>query len=174
MTDPSCGITLHVVNVPDGTAHARFQLTDAHTDGTDDLDLYVIDPSFSYYVGTSGSGTSEELVDVDLEGLQFYGSGDYLVFVHGWQTDGPDSNYTLFNWNVPLAFAEATDATPLAITSAPSAAVLGESGTIEAEWMGLDPDGFSMGAISHWNAATPGLDVNDLRAITLVGVNTHG
>jgi hypothetical protein len=39
------GITIHPVNVPAGTTYARFALFDDATDGNDDLDLYVFNPS---------------------------------------------------------------------------------------------------------------------------------
>ena len=49
----------------------------------------------------------------------------FLVIVHGWQTDGPDSNYTLFAWGLP-----STSAGNMTV-SAPTEAVLGETGEVE-------------------------------------------
>jgi fibronectin type III domain protein/subtilase family protein len=148
------GITEHIINVPDGTSIARFSLFDAEVDGADDLDLYVFGPDGSF-VGGSGSGTAEEQVDVD-----FPAPGDYSVIVHGWQTDGPDSNYTLFSWSVPL-----TDgAGSLSITSAPTVAVSGTTAEVVYAWAGLTAGGRYLGAISHTGP-------DGLLAITKVTVN---
>lgn len=154
--DPNDGYSqLHLVNVPAGSSFARFKLFDEHTDGTDDLDLYVFNPLGSY-IGGSFSGSSAEQFDV-LSPL----AGDYYVFVHGWLTDGPDSNYTLFTWSLP--------ATPnvgsLIIDSAPVAAVIGTAGTIDLSWAGLDLGLKYLGAVSH---ATGGTSVR-----TLINVSTE-
>jgi len=106
------GITWHEVHVPAGATYARFSLFDDYTDGEDDLDLYVWH-SDGLFAGGSGSGTSAEEVNV-----LFPMKGTYFVAVHGWQTDGPDSNYTLFAW------AFGPDEGNMTIT-APTAATLG-------------------------------------------------
>jgi subtilisin family serine protease len=103
------GITVHDLVAPAVTTHARFSLFDENVDGpgtSDDIDLYVyrVDPDGPdagtapdlVHVGTSGSGTSQEEVNVSGPGL--VAGATYKVFVHGWQTDGPDANYTLFSW----------------------------------------------------------------------------
>ena len=83
------GVTFHTVSVPAGTAYTRISLFDEYTDGDDDLDLYVF-TSAGAFVGGSGSGTSAEQVDLLLPAAD-----DYIVVVHGWQTDGADSNYAV-------------------------------------------------------------------------------
>ena len=88
------GTTLHRITVPAGAVHARFSLFDDFTDGNDDLDLSVYRPNGSF-AGGSGSGTSADQVDV-ADPV----AGEWYVFVHGWQTDGPDPNDTLFSWAV--------------------------------------------------------------------------
>jgi len=148
------GTTLHFITVPAGSNYARFSLFDAYTDGQDDLDLYVYYPSGAY-AGGSGSGTSAEQVDVPNPP-----AGDYYVFVHGWQTDGPDANYTLFSWAVP-----ATPGSSNMTLTAPTAATLGATGTITVDWSGLAADTKYLGAVSHSDA----FEVLDL---TLVAVDT--
>jgi Subtilase family/Fibronectin type-III domain/PA domain/Peptidase inhibitor I9 len=83
------GIQVHDVSIPAGTTHARWSLFDEFTDGNDDIDMYI------YRVGTGGSltlvgfsagGTSAEQVD-----LASPAAGAYKVYIHGWQTDGPDA-----------------------------------------------------------------------------------
>lgn len=132
------GITVHEIDVPADTAHARFSLFDDFTDGNDDLDLYVFDPDGNF-VGGSGSGTSAEQVDVPSPV-----AGGYFVVVHGWQTDGPDANYTLFDWSIPLATGGS-----LVIDGAPTTATLGGSGTVDVSWSGLTAGTKYLGAVSH-------------------------
>jgi hypothetical protein len=148
------GISVHVVPVPAGTLHARFSLFDDFTDGTDDLDLYVFNPS-GQFAGGSGSGTSAEQVDIAAPA-----AGNWFVVVHGWQTDGPDANYTLFSWRVPSATGGS-----LSVDSAPASATLGETGTIEVSWSGLTAGTKYLGAVSH-------SDGGGIFAVTLVGVTT--
>lgn len=146
------GITVHDIEVPAGTTYARFSLFDDYTDGADDLDLYVFGPTG--FVGGSGSGTSAEAVNVVLPV-----AGTYSVIVHGWQTDGPDSNYTLFSW------APGADEGNLAIT-APAAASLG-TGTVTVDWAGLLEGEKYLGAVSHSDDSTT-------LAVTALTINTDG
>jgi hypothetical protein len=138
------GITTHVVSIPAGTALARFSLFDEFTDGADDLDLYVFGPGPTFpFAGGSGTATSEEQVD-----LISPAAGDYIVVVHGFETDGPDSNYTLFDWLVSSTPADGSGATDLTIT-APWAAVLGTTGTVTVNWDGLAADQKYLGGVSY-------------------------
>lgn len=142
------GLTLHEVTTADGSTMARFSLFDNDTDGEDDLDLYVFydfsgDGQYTLdeFVGGSGSGTSAEQVDVDLGGLT--PPFTFGVYVHGWQTDGPDSNYTLFAWGLP-----ATDSGNMTV-SAPTEAVLGGTGTIDITIDALAAGEKYIGAINY-------------------------
>jgi subtilisin family serine protease len=148
------GTTLHYINVPADSAYARFSLFDAYTDGNDDLDLYVYYPNGAY-AGGSGSGTSAEQVDVPNPM-----AGDYYVFVHGWGTDGPDANYTLFSWAVPAAAGSSN----MTLT-APTAATLGATETIAVDWFGLDAGTKYLGAVSH-------NDAGGMLGLTLVSIAT--
>lgn len=147
------GITVHMLDIPAGTVHARFSLFDDYTDGNDDLDLYVFDPGGNQ-VGGSGSGTSAEQVD-----LAFPAAGTYYVVVHGWGTDGPDANYTLFSWMVGADMGNMT-------VSAPAAATLGATETITVNWTGLDAGKKYLGAVSH-------SDGMDILGVTLVNIITE-
>jgi hypothetical protein len=131
--------TLHLVYPTAGAALLRIALFDDYTDGADDIDLYVFDENFDQ-VGGSGSGTSAEQVDIVNPT-----SPVYYVVVHGWQTDGPDANYTLFSWS------PAGDAGNTTVT-APAAAVLGDTGTVIAAWSDLDSEKY-LGVISHQNSS---------------------
>jgi len=148
------GTTLHMINVPDGSAYARFSLFDDYTDGNDDLDLYVYYPTGDY-AGGSGSPTSEEQVDIASPP-----AGDYYVFVHGWETDGPDAYYTLFSWAVP-----ATPGSTNMTLTAPTAATLGETEAITVNWFGLDAGTKYLGGVSH-------NDSLGLLDLTLIAIDT--
>lgn len=147
------GITWHRFTVPAGTAFARFSLFDDYTDGADDLDLYVWQLS-GPFVGSSGGGTSAEEVSV-----YFPAADVYEIAVHGWGTDGPDANYTLFSWAVP-----ATPGSSNMTLTAPSAAVLGATEPVTVDWFGLDAGTKYLGAVSHSDAG--------LLDLTLIAIDT--
>jgi hypothetical protein len=129
------GITVHLVTIPAGTTHARFSLFDAFTDGNDDLDLYVFDDTGSQVAG-SGSGTSEEEAN-----LVNPAPGDYFVVVHGWQTDGPDCNYTLFSYLV-----DGNDAGNMTIV-APATATVGGTANVDVSFTSLTAGKKYLGAV---------------------------
>jgi len=135
------GITVHPIVVPPGTTYARFSLFDNATDGNDDLDLYVFRPNGSL-AGSSGSGTSAEEVNV-LNPV----AGTWFVVVHGWQTDGPDANYTLFSWTLGDS-----DAGNMTVT-APASATIGATGTIGLTFSGLDAATKYLGSVVYGGAA---------------------
>ena len=131
------GITIHEVTIPAGTRLARFSLFDDFTDGADDLDLYVHN-SAGTLVGASGSGTSAEEVN-----LTNPAAGTYKVSVHGWQTDGPDANYTLFSWLLGSADAGNMTAT------GPATATIGGTATVNLSWSGLTAGTKYLGQVSY-------------------------
>ncbi|HEY5875793.1 MAG TPA: S8 family peptidase, partial [Ilumatobacteraceae bacterium] len=148
------GVTAHEITVPDGTALSRFALFDAETDGAHDLDLYVLD-SEGALVGVSGSGTSEEQVDLVLPA-----GGVYTVVVHGFQTEGgAPANYTLFDWQVPIDDGEGS----LTVTASPTTVTNGGSGIVSIAWAGLSGGQHYLGAVSHSGP-------NGLVGLTVVGV----
>ena len=118
--------------------------------------MYIFGPDTAGFpfVGGSGSGTSAEQVD-----LANPAPGFYFAVVHGWQTDGPDSNYVLFNWNVGSAGSS------LSIDSAPTSATVGGSGTVAVSWSGLATGTKYIGAVEHSSGA-------GVIGLTLVSVET--
>jgi hypothetical protein len=139
------GITIHEVIVPAGTTYARFSLFDDFVDGaTDDLDLYVFRDGGNVFVGGSGSGTSAEEVNV-VDPV----ADTYLVVVHGWQTDGPDANYTLFTWALG-----STSAGNMTVT-APATATLGSTGTIDLTFSGLAAGTKYLGSVAYTDGTNP-------------------
>ncbi|OLS29236.1 MAG: Minor extracellular protease vpr precursor [Candidatus Heimdallarchaeota archaeon LC_2] len=145
------GITVHQIIVAPGSVYARFNLFDAFVSGEPDLDLYVFGPNG--FVGGSGSGTSEEQVDT-----AFPAPGIYDVIVHGWQTDGPDTDYTLFSFIVG-----ADPGSNLTVSGYPSTATVGLTSTVTVSWTGLSSGTKYLGAVVHYAGS-------DVLAITVVSV----
>ena len=138
------GVTFHFIPIATGSDYARFSLFDDFTDGDDDLDLYIFGPDTAGFpfVGGSGSPTSAEQVDIS-----FPAAGTYIAVVHGWQTDGPDSNYTLFSWDV------GPDESNMTVAGAPSTVSSGDSATVTVGWSGLTASMKYLGVISHHDTA---------------------
>ncbi len=76
--------------------------------------------------------------------------GAYLVLVHGWQTDGPDSEYTLFSWS----FGPTAPAVVNMTVDETSPATLAGLGTVDVEWFGLDADTKYLGAVVYNDEST--------------------
>ena len=131
------GITWHTVSVPAGTIHTRISLFDDFTDGEDDLDLYVYDSNFDFIRG-SASATSAE--DINIENPT---DTTYNIAVHGWETDGPEANYTLFDWSVPAGTMGNMT------VDAPTSATVGGSGTVTVGYEGLEDGEKYIGVVKH-------------------------
>lgn len=134
------GTISYNVGIPAGTTHARFSLFNDFTDGADDLDLYVFN-SGGALVGASGGGTSAEEVN-----LLNPPAGTYTVWVHGFATDGPDANFTAFNW--VLGSSAAGNMT----VSAPGAATIGGTGAVSLTFSGLAPATKYLGSVAYSGA----------------------
>jgi subtilisin family serine protease len=132
------------VVVPAGTTYARFSLFNDFTDGNDDLDLYVyrLPGTPGTLVGASGGGTSAEEVN-----LVNPTAATYRVYVHGFATDGPDANFTLFTWVLGSA-----DAGNMTVT-APASATTGATGTIDLTFSGLAPATKYLGSVAYGGIA---------------------
>jgi subtilisin family serine protease len=128
------------VVVPAGTTYARFSLFNDFTDGNDDLDLYVyrLPGTPGTLVGASGGGTSAEEVN-----LVNPTAATYRVYVHGFATDGPDANFTLFTW--VLGSADAGNMTVMA----PASATTGATGNIQLTFSGLAPATKYLGSVAY-------------------------
>jgi hypothetical protein len=145
--DGNQGIQVHDIVVPAGTTYARFSTFDAFVDGEDDdLDLYVYrvnGDGSKTLVGTSGGGTAQEEVN-----LVNPAAATYKVYVHGWETDGPDAVYTLFSW--VLGSADAGNMT----ATGPTTATVGGTGTVTLSWTGLTAGLKYLGAIAYKEGTT--------------------
>ena len=127
--------------MPAGTTHARFSLFDNFTDGNgaDDLDIIVYRVSTNTVVAQTGGATSNEQANV----LNPAAGETYRVWVHGFDTDGPDSNFTLFSWL--LGNTPAGNMT----VAAPASATIGTTGVVNLTFSGLAPATKYMGSVAY-------------------------
>ena len=137
-----------VGEVSPGTAIARWSLFDEYTTGTnDDIDLYLYYcPEFlcSLVDSSGNSGSNEEVSAVFPENDPAI-FDPYIVFAHGYQTDGElPSDLLLFAWEVGLV----DDKGNMMVTAPPSATI-GATETITVNWTGLSLFNKQLGAISH-------------------------
>jgi hypothetical protein len=136
-------VTAFTVNVPANTTFARFSLFDSDVTPASDLDLYVF--RGSTFVGASGSGTSNEEVN-----LLNPTAGTYTVYVHGFNVaPGVTASFTLYSWL--LGSASAGNMT----VTAPTTASTGGTGTISMSFGGLVPGTRYLGSVAY--SGTPGL-----------------
>jgi hypothetical protein len=122
-----------------GAAYFRLALPPGSTEADADLDVFVADPSGAI-VAQSTAGGTDELIDIALPA-----PGTWTVYVHGWQTIGPDSDYDMSTWTVPGTPGGGS----LSVTSAPPTAVLATTGTVDIAWTGLTAGQTYLGAVSH-------------------------
>ncbi len=153
-SDVGNGATLHEFTLS-GAAHLRLAIPPENTEADADLDVFVYDPN-GELVASSTKGGTDELIDLTLPM-----DGTWQVYVHGWLTIGPDSDYTLESWVV-----SATPGGSLSVDAAPTSATLGADGTVEVSWSGLDPATGYLGAVSHTGP-------DGLLGLTLVSVTTE-
>jgi hypothetical protein len=135
------GTTSFPVVVPTGTTLFRVALFDGESDGADDLDIYVY--RGTTLIGSSGGTTSAEKVT-----LVNPTAGPLTVVVHGYQTDGPDSNFTLFTWNVGTTAAGNME------VAAPATATTGATAQIGLTFSGLAAHTRYLGAVAYHDTVT--------------------
>jgi subtilisin family serine protease len=151
--DPAgAGVVAIPVTVPAGTTYARFSLFDADVTPGSDLDLYVFN-SAGQLVALSGTGTSQEQVN-----LSNPAADTYTVYVHGFSVTGT-TNFVLNSW--VLGSAAAGNMT----VTAPAAATLGATGTINLTFTGLAPATKYLGSVAYTGPSS-------MPAPTIVSVNT--
>ncbi|MDQ2914059.1 MAG: S8 family serine peptidase [Chloroflexota bacterium] len=142
--EANAGTVTGDVAVPVGSTLLRFATFDRYTDGHDDLDLYVyrvLDDGSLAFAGGSGGSTAEEQVTIALNATT---AARYRVYVHGFNTDGPNATFTLFTWVVN------GKATPSNLTATgPSAVTIGATASVTATWTGLTAGTKYLGWINY-------------------------
>jgi hypothetical protein len=136
--DPGDGFSdVHTFDIADAL-HFRIAIPPEATEPDADLDVYVFDPDGNFVAASFNPGT-DELIDIPQPA-----DGTWTVFVHGWATPGGDSDYSMYSWILP----DATGGT-LQIDSAPTAAVIATTETIDISWSGATLGEWHLGAVSH-------------------------
>jgi subtilisin family serine protease len=144
--------------VDEGDIFLRIALFNEHTDGDDDLDLYVYhcDEDGCLPVGIGGNFDSDEQIDI-----LYPEAGEYYIDVHGFNTDqvvgGPGAEFKLFIWTVGPG-----DTLGDVTFMPPSAAVTGETANVSLSWDTIDHE-THVGAITHGDGA-------NLAEITIVTI----
>ncbi len=126
-----------------GAAYLRVAIPpEAVPSSSVDLDVFVADPSGTI-VAASTLGGTDEVVNIASPA-----DGTWTVYVHGWQTAGADTDYTMYAWVI-----SATPGGNMSVDSAPAAAVIGTSGTVDVSWSGATAGEWHLGAVSHSDAS---------------------
>ena len=139
--DPEGTVAVPVTIAAD-TTYARFQLFNEDVAPGSDIDLYVY--RGDTLVGASTTGTSAEQVN-----LVNPAADDYTVYIHGWGLTADPSPFVLYTWL--LGTADEGNMT----VSAPDTATIGETGTIELTFTGLDPATKYLGSVAYSDGVNP-------------------
>jgi subtilisin family serine protease len=133
--------------VAEDNTFLRVALFDENTDGEDDLDLYVYycpTQNFCSLAGLSAESDSNDRVDV-----LFPLPGEYIIDVHGFETDGPNAIFDLFIWTVgPF------DNLGNLSVAGPTEALSGQTGTVNVSWSELE-FATHLGVITHSDGTEP-------------------
>jgi len=147
--------------VGENNTFLRVALFNEETDGDDDLDLYVYycpGLVFCQSVGTSGAFDSDERVDVfPVWPDQYIPSGEYIIDVHGFDTEGPSTGFKVFIWTI----GQGDNLGNLSVT-APGEAISGETGQVSISWDGLERQ-THLGTVTH-------SDGEDVLEVTLIEI----
>ena len=137
--------------VPAGLNLLRVGIDEAFITPTGtDLDVFL-------YVGTTrvaqaSDGDSNEMIT-----LVNPAAGNYTVYVHGFSTNGPSADFTLFNWQLPAAnVGNITLPAPVAVTN-------GGTVTVNLTFSGLAADTWYLGQVHYLTPAAAGSTIINVR-----------
>jgi hypothetical protein len=139
--DPT-GTYSKTVDVPSGSFLRAGIYEDAITPAGTDLDLFVF--RGSTFIAQSADGDSNEEVTTRNTTAS---TQTYTIYVHGWNTNGPSADLTLFDWVL---------SGPTGNTTVAPASTTAETGVLvdyTASFTGLDPDTRYFGAVDYDNGA---------------------
>ncbi len=144
--DPT-GTFSQEITLPAGLSLFRVGIDEGYiaVPGTDlDVFLYAVDPGDGtlHFVSQSADGDSNEMVTLNQPD-----AGDYMVFVHGFDTAGPSTDFTLFDWQVPMSDA--------GNMSLPAPAPVTVAGPLDVSlgFTGLDASTWYLGQVIYNNAS---------------------
>lgn len=135
------------VTVPAGTTTARFATFDADVTTGTDLDVFVFKAGTNQLVGSSASGTSEEIVTPDSPA-----AGGYDVYVDLWALAPGETEHEAmaFDWSVGSAAAG-----NLAVTPESQSVTTGSAASLTVSWNGLAAGTRYLGRISYGDGSDP-------------------
>jgi hypothetical protein len=141
-SNPAASTFKKTIVVPAGQSVLRVSTFDVDTDGNDDLDIYLY--RGSTLIAISGEVTAEEVVTV-----RNPTAATYHAYIHAFQTDGPDVDFTLFSWL--LGTADAGNMT----VNGPFVGAIGQTHTVNVTTAGLTPGTRYLGQVTY-SAPTAG------------------
>ena len=144
------------VVVPAGALHARFQLFNSDTQGGAQSDLDLVVFRGAQVVGSSGGGTSDELVD-----LPAPSPATYSACVDGYAPFGGNATFTLSTWVVGPAVG--VQSLKVAV---PSRVYLGGTASVGTSWSVASGNRY-LGVVQFKDGASTPL------GSTLVSVDVH-
>ena len=115
-----------------------------------DLDIFLF--RGTTFVGQAADGDSDEMVT-----LNNPVAATYTVFVHGFATNGPSANFTLFEWQVPT-----TSAGNMTVP-APAATTVGGTVPVNLTFTGLAGGTWYLGQVVYGNPGTIGSTIVNVR-----------
>ncbi len=154
-----------LLELPPGTTYAQWSLFDPYVDGAHDMDMYLFycPDFFCTQIDQSFTATSNERVSVQFPVNDPAIDDPYLVFIHGFNTEGGlPARGIMFDWTV---LGPETNMT----VSGPASAVLGQTDTVNVNWIGLltGPGEKQAGAVSH-------SDDTGIQGLTIVNIENDG
>jgi subtilisin family serine protease len=137
---------VYELDVPEGTTFARFDLV-AGNEG-DDLDLYVVNPSWTAFVPSQAAGaTSGASERIDLVNPA---KGTYTVFVNVYSThDGTPGDFSL------RMFAAGADEGNATVTPRTLQGTPGQPETVTLSWEGLEADTPYLASVTYAGSPQP-------------------
>lgn len=120
-----------------------------------DIDIYVFDPSGALAAQSTLGGTNELIEIANPE------DGTWTVYVHGWQTVTPTTDYLMYSWAI-----SATPGGNMTVDAAPTSATIGTTGQVDVSWIGATAGEWHLGAVSHTGDA-------GVMGVTLVDVDNR-
>ena len=140
VNDPTGTVKVDFV-VPAGLSLLRLGIAESDiTPSGTDLDVYVYRGGAQ--VGAASDGDSNEMVTFVAPV-----AGTYSIYIHGFFTNGPSADFTLFEWEVPTTSAgNMTVPAPTAVTNGGTVAV-------PLSFTGLAADTWYLGQVTYENPA---------------------
>jgi len=137
--------------VPAGLSLLRVGIDEGFiTPSGTDLDVYLF--RGTTFVGQAADGDSNEMVT-----LTNPTAGVYTVFVHGFNTNGPSANFTLFNWQVPT-----TSAGNMTVPAS-TAVTTGGTVPVNLSFTGLASGTWYLGQVVYGNPGTIGSTIVNVK-----------